>query len=175
VQAFILRNFLAQGFGSSLDLLGIYGHPRQFLQQLATFLETDQSSDRSHHPRQGRRQGAIFDSQLPIARTEAVTARRAVVISSLQPQPTENTLDLLDSTSGEASLLPTPTADRALFIGPIGIQTLCHGLTRQSQNLLSNGHFQSLQIQFFHGLAAQQDLNFLHEVDGQQIGEEVFF
>ncbi len=54
-------------------------------------------------------------------------------------------------------------------------EALLDCLAGQLQNLLSNRDLQSLEIQVGHRLASQQSLNLLYDVDGQQIGEEVFF
>jgi hypothetical protein len=47
--------------------------------------------------------------------------------------------------------------------------------SRQLQDLLPHGQLQRFQIQVFHRLTTEERLNLLNDVDGQQIGEEVFF
>ena len=61
------------------------------------------------------------------------------------------------------------------FIGKVSVEALLHSLAGQLQNLLSNRDFQSLEIQIGDRLPPHQGLNLLNDVDGQQIGEEVFF
>jgi hypothetical protein len=61
------------------------------------------------------------------------------------------------------------------LIGKISAEALLHCLPGPLQNLLANRDLQSLEIQVGDRLAPQQDLNLLNDVDGQQIGEEVFF
>jgi hypothetical protein len=72
---------------------------------------------------------------------------------------------------------PATTArnPRAHFIGGVGIESLLDSSSRQVQHLLADRDFQGLQVQMFHRLAPQQRLNLRNDVQGQQIGEEVFF
>ena len=83
---------------------------------------------------------------------------------------------MLGAAPSIARLSSTRTRNAAPhLIGKVRVETLRHCLARQLEHLLSNRDFQGLKIQSFHRLAPQQDFNFLNDVDGQQIGEEVFF
>ena len=73
-----------RAFCRSLHLLGVYGHPGQFHQQLTSFLETYQSAHGPGHAREGRRERGVFYAQVLIARTKAVTAAGAVIVGALQ-------------------------------------------------------------------------------------------
>ena len=47
--------------------------------------------------------------------------------------------------------------------------------SRQLQDLLPHRQLQRFQIQVFHRLTTEQRFNLLHDVAGQEIGEEVFY
>ncbi len=103
-------------------------------------------------------------------------AGSTVIVGALELHGAEHTLDLLAAAPSIARLLSTRTRKAAShLIGKVRIKTLRHCLASQLENLLSNRDFQRLKIQGFHRLAPYQDFNFLNDVDGQQIGEEVFF
>ena len=85
-------------------------------------------------------------------------------------------MHLLASTSHPARFLPTTTtSSRASLIAGVGVETLLDRGSRQLQDLLPHGQLQRFQIQVCHRLAPEQRLNLLHDVAGQEIGEEVFF
>src|SRR5208282_4080462 len=107
--AFVFGDLFSQSCCASLDLLGIDGHTDQFGQPFATFLEADQGTHRAYHARAGGRERGVFYAQLPIARAEAVTAGRAMIVGALQLQGTENALHLLAAASDQARFLPTTT------------------------------------------------------------------
>jgi len=173
--AFVLCDLFSQSFCGSLDLLGINGHPGQFGQQLAPFLEADHGTHGAHHAREGGRERGVFYAQLPIARAEAVTAGRAVIVGALQLQETENAQHLLATASDQARFLPTTTTrSRASLIADIGVETLLDRGSRQLQDLLPHRQLQRFQVQVCHRLTTEQCLNLLHHVAGQEIGEEVF-
>jgi len=174
--AFVFGDLFSQSFCGSLDLFGIDGHTRQFGQQFAAFLEADHGTHRAHHAREGGRERGVFYAQLPIARAEAVTARRAMIVGALQLERTENALHLLATASDQARFLPTPTtSSRASLIAGVGVETLLDRGSRQLQDLLPHRQLQRFQIQVCHRLTTEQRLNLLHDVAGQEIGEEVFF
>ncbi len=174
--AFVFGDLFSQSFCSSLDLLGIHRHPGQFSQQFAPFLEAHHGTHGAHHAGEGGRERSVFYAQIPIARTEAVAAGRAMIVGALQLEGTENALHLLAAASHQARFLPTTTTNsRALLIAGVGIETLFHCLAGKLQNPLSNRDFQSLEIQICHRFPSHQGGNLLHHVNGQQVGEEVFF
>ena len=105
-----------------------------------------------------------------------MAARGAVIVGAFESQRAENTVHLLGPTPGKVRFPPTITANAGTgLIGKISVEALLDCLAGQLQNLLANRDLQSLEIQVGHRLAPQQDLNLLNDVDGQQIGEEVFF
>ena len=174
--AFVFRDLFSQSFCGSLYLLGIHGHTGQFGQQFAAFLEADHGTHRAHHAGEGGRQGGVFYAQMPIARAEAVAAGRAMIVGALQLERTENALHLLASASDQARFLPTTTrSSRASLIAGVGVETLLDCGSRQLQDLLPHRQLQRFQIQVLHRLTTEQRLNLLHDVGGQEIGEEVFF
>ena len=99
-----------------------------------------------------------------------------MIVGALELERTENAMHLLASASDQAGFLPTTTTrSPALLIASIGVETLLDRGPRQLQDLLPHGEFQRFQIQVFHRLTAEERLNLLNDVGGQQIGEEVFF
>jgi hypothetical protein len=105
---------------------------------------------------------------MPIARTEAVAAGRAVIVGTLELQGAEYTLHLFVPTSDQARFLPTTTtSSRASFIAGVGVETLLDRGSRQLQDLLPHGEFQRFQIQLFHNLTTEERLNLLNDVGGQ--------
>jgi len=99
-----------------------------------------------------------------------------MIVSALESQRTEYTVDLLGATPGITRFTPARTTNPSTaFIGKVSVEALLYSLAGQLQNLLSNRDFQSLEIQIGDRLPPHQDLNLLNDVDGQQIGEEVFF
>ena len=99
-----------------------------------------------------------------------------MIVGALESQRTEYTLDLLAATPGITRFTPARTTNPGTdFIGKVSVEALLHSLAGQLQNLLSNRDFQSLEIQIGDRLPPHQGLNLLNDVDGQQIGEEVFF
>ena len=100
----------------------------------------------------------------------------AVIIGALESQRAKNTVHLLGPAPGKVRIPPTRTWNACTgLIGKISIEALLDCLAGELQNLLANRDLQSLEIQVGHRLAPQQNLNLLNDVDGQQIGEEVFF
>ena len=105
-----------------------------------------------------------------------MAARGTVIVGALESQRAENTVHLLGPTPDKVRFPPTITTNPCTgLIGKISVEALLDRLAGQLQNLLANRDLQSLEIQVGHRLAPQQDLNLLNDVDGQQIGEEVFF
>ena len=105
-----------------------------------------------------------------------MAARGGVKVGALELQRAENTVHLLGPAPCKVCFLPTSTTNAGTgLIGKISVEALLDRLASQLQNLLANRNLQSLEIQVGHCLAPQQELNFLNDVDGQQIGEEVFF
>ena len=99
-----------------------------------------------------------------------------MIVSALESQRTEYTVDLLGATPGITRFAPARTTNPGTaFIGKVSVEALLHSLARQLQNLLSNRDFQSLEIQIGDRLPPHQGLNLLNDVDSHQIGEEVFF
>jgi len=99
-----------------------------------------------------------------------------VIVGALESQRTEYTLDLLGATPGITRFTPARTTKPDTdFVGKVSVEALLHSLAGQLQNLLSNRDFQSLEIQIGDRWVSHQGLNLLNDVDGQQIGEEVFF
>gem|GEM_PF-4159820 len=99
-----------------------------------------------------------------------------MIVGALQSQRTEYTFDLFGATPGITRFTPARTTNPGTgFIGKVGVEALLHSLAGQSQDLLSNRDFQGLEIQIADRLAPHPGLNLLNDVDGQQIGEEVFF
>ena len=139
MHAFIFGDLLSQGFCGSFHLLGIHRHTSQFRQQLATFLETDHRSDGAGHACEGRRERTVFESQLLIARTEALAAGRAVIVGALQAQGTQHTKEDLPPASGIARFLSTATTNsRTSLIAGISIEPLLDGHSSQLQGALSH-------------------------------------
>ena len=97
-----------------------------------------------------------------------------MIVGALQLERTENALHLLASASDQARFLPTTTT-RASLIAGVGVETLLDCGSRQLQDLLPHRQLQRFQIQIGHRLTTEQRLNLLHDVAGQEIGEEVFF
>jgi hypothetical protein len=62
-----------------------------------------------------------------------------------------------------------------LLIAGVGIEPLLDGGSCQLQDVLPHGQLQRFQIQLLHRLTTEKRLNLLHDVAGQEIGEEVFF
>src|SRR5208283_1610121 len=130
--AFVFGDLFSQSCCASLDLLGIDGHTDQFGQPFATFLEADQGTHRAYHARAGGRERGVFYAQLPIARAEAVTAGRAMIVGALQLQGTENALHLLAAASDQARFLPTTTTrSRPSLIAGVSVETLLDRGSRQ--------------------------------------------
>jgi len=100
----------------------------------------------------------------------------AVIVGALESQGAENTVHLLGPAPGKVRFPPARTTNACTgLIGKVSVEALLDRLASQLQNLLANRNLQSLEIQVGHRLASQQELNLLNDVDGQEIGEEVFF
>jgi len=165
-----------EGFGGSLDLLGIHRNPSQLLQQFAAFLEADHGADGAGHAGQSGRQGGVLDPQMPVARTESAATSRAMIVGALESQRAQDTLELLGAAPGKAGLAPTTAADSlARLVAGVGAEALLDGPAGQSQGLLPDGQFQRLQIEIFYRLATEQVLNLPDDLDGQQTGDCGFF
>ena len=122
---FVCRDFFSRPFRCSFGVFGLDRCTRQLLKQIVAFLETDYRDYGNGHAGESGRLGSVLDSEMRIARTEAVAATRTMIIGMLQSQPAEHALELFGPASGDGCNTATAVRDgRARFIGRVGIQRL---------------------------------------------------
>lgn len=105
-----------------------------------------------------------------------MAATRAVLVGAFQSQRAEHTVDLLAPASGERASCPQSQRVRGPVSSWVSALRRCsRAAPAQLQDALPGGELQRFQIQVGHRLTTDERLNFLNDVGGQRIGEEVFF
>jgi hypothetical protein len=173
---FILRDFAAKGLSRALDVFCIDLDAGEFSKQLAALLETDHRTNRGDPAGDSRRQGGVVQTQLPVARAEAVAAGHAVKIGALQFKWPEHTLQRFFAPSGVTGQLPARTTSvTGIVIGVIGIEALLYRSAGQMERLPADRRFQGLQVEVLQSLSAQQRLDVPQNFSGEQSVERGFF
>jgi len=166
---------MAQGLCRALDVFCIDLDASQFSKQLAALLETGDRPHRRDHAGDRRRQGGVLQTQLPVARAEAVAAGRAVKIGVLQLERPEHTLKRLCAPSGVTGHLSARTTSlTGIGIGVIGIEALLYRSAGRMERLLADRRFQRLQVEVLQALPGQQCLDVPQDLSGESPAERVF-
>lgn len=117
-----------------------------------------------------------MQTQLPVARAEAVAAGRAVKIGTLEFERPEHTLKRLFAPSGVTGQLPALTTSvTGVGIGVIRIEALLYRAAGQMERLPADRRFQSLQVEVLQALSAQQRLDVPQDLSGEEPIERGFF
>jgi hypothetical protein len=123
VTEFVCRDFFSCPFRCSFDVFAPDRRARQFLKQLVAFLETGHGNDGNGRAGESGSQGKVLDSEMLIARTEAVASTRTVKIGMLESQRAVHALEQFGPAFGGGRYTATAVRDgRARFLGSVGIQ-----------------------------------------------------